>query len=137
MAKCPASVLRPQVQERQETGRMDSHIGHSDDDHFIINMYGLHNANTLRKALPQDLVAPVQLYSNRKAHHFSIAANLRVSQTAKRAITQAKRKATLAAKKAKKAAEQVVDRSENEDEDDEAPGGDDGTEHALGKRRRK
>jgi hypothetical protein len=120
---------------------MDSLIGHTNDDHLIVNMFGLHNANLLRKALPRDLVTPVPLYNDRKVHHFAIAANLRVSQTAKRAITQAKRKATLAAKKAKKATQnEVLAESGSDDTDaeelDETREGEQ-AEHLLGKRRRR
>lgn len=82
-------------------------------------MYALHNANLVRKAIPRELTAPKPLYANRKAHHDKIATTLRVSQTAKRVITQAKRKATLDAKKAKKLTEQggLLDSSDGEAED--------------------
>lgn len=142
MTKCLASILQPQLQERQPTACMNQLVAHSDDDHFVICMYGLHNANLLWRALPHQLIAPVPLYHDRKAHHHAIAATLWVSQTAKRAITQAKRKVTLVAKKAKKLTEQQehggTDSDSSDDEELKGNGTTDAqSEHVLGKRCRK
>lgn len=106
LAKCPTSALCPQLQERRETTWMQHLVDHADDNHFLINLYGLHNANMIRSILPRHLYAPQPLYSDWKAHHIMLAGKLRVTQKNKRAATQAKRKATIAAKKAKKLAEQ-------------------------------
>lgn len=56
----------------------------------------------LCRALPHVLTTPKPLYEDRRAQHYNVATCLRVSQAAKRNLTQQKRKATLAAKKAKK-----------------------------------
>ena len=84
------------------TTRHDKLVEHKDQDHFIVNIYALHNATLLRKALPRELTKPEKLYNNRKAHHTTIAQTLRVTQDAKQVRTQEKRKATLAAKQAQK-----------------------------------
>ncbi|KAF8225986.1 hypothetical protein L208DRAFT_999170, partial [Tricholoma matsutake] len=55
-------------------------VAHSDDDHFLICMYALHNANLVWKALPRKLVAPVPLYQD---WHHAITATLQVSQATK------------------------------------------------------
>jgi len=102
MAKCEPIAVRPQIQERQITSRQDKLIEHRDDNHFLINLYALHNATLLRKALPNELTKPTSLYRDRKSHHIAIASTLRVTQEAKRAKTQEKRKATLAAKQVQK-----------------------------------
>jgi hypothetical protein len=99
---CHPSALRPQMQERQETSQNLSLIAHEDDGHFVINMHALHNASILRKVLPRELTAPKPLYTDRKAHHYKIAAGLRVTQSEKRARTAAKTKATNEANKRKK-----------------------------------
>lgn len=132
LAKCPTSALRPHLQERRETTQMQHLVDHADDDHFLINLYGLHNANMVRSILPRHLYAPQPLYSDRKAHHVALAAKLRVTQKTKRAVTQAKRKATIAAKKAKKLAERRNPESSGSegsnsddgptDQEDNAPG---------------
>lgn len=90
------------MQERQATTRKEILIEHSDDTIYLINTYAIHNATLLRQALPQHLIAPVALYSDRETHHKELAVTLRTTQKAKRARTQEKRKATMAAKQAKK-----------------------------------
>jgi len=112
MAKCKASGFREQVQERQVTSRKEGFIQHKDDNNFVINMYGIHNATLLRKSLPRHLTAPKALYPDRRLHHGKVAAGLRISQTAKRVQAQAKRKETHAEKKRK--------RQEAMESDDEA-----------------
>ena len=88
------------IQEREITFQTISLLAHADDDHFIVNMAALHNSTLLRRALPRALTVPRPLYTDRKAHHFEVAARLRMSQTEKRAETQEKRRNTLAKKAA-------------------------------------
>lgn len=97
---------------------MNKLIAHKDDNHFVVNTYGLHNATLLRNVLPRTLVTPRPLYEDCKAHHFEHAATLRVTQAAKRAVTQAKRKATLAQKKAKQL-ETIAEEDEDDGDKDE------------------
>ena len=91
-----------QQQERQATTRTEKIIKHADDDHFVVNMYALHNATRLWNALPSSLKDPRPLYTDRRAHHDALAVELHMTQTEKRAQAQASRKATNDAKKAKK-----------------------------------
>lgn len=116
MAKCEASGFREQVQERQATSRKEGSIKHKDDNNFVINMYGIHNATLLRKSLPQHLTAPKALYPDRRLHHGKVAAGLRISQTAKRVQAQAKRKETQARNAEKKRKRQEAMESDDEAE---------------------
>jgi hypothetical protein len=116
MAKCEASGFREQVQERQETSRKEGFIKHRDDNNFVINMYGIHNATLLRKSLPQHLTAPKALYPDRQLHHGEVAAGLRISQMAKRVQTQTKCKETQARNAEKKRRRQEAMESDNEAE---------------------
>ncbi len=93
---------------------MEQLISHEDEDHFIINMFGLHNATLLRCALPRALIAPSALHSDRHGHHKELAAKLRIAQSTKRKRTQEKRMATAATNKAKKVARQAEIDAERE-----------------------
>lgn len=120
---------------------MNKLIYHADDDHFLICTYALHNANMLRRALPRVLTTPKPLYEDRRAQHYDVAARLRVSQAAKRNLTQQKRKATLAAKKAKKDTLKLNDalpelEPESEDSPDEDGEGEGVAGISTGKRKR-
>jgi len=91
-------------------------MDHADDNVFVINLYALHNATLLRKALAQHLTKSKPLYEDRSSHHNILAAALRVSQKDKRTKTQEKRKATLAVKKAqKRKREEAMDENELSD----------------------
>ncbi|SJL18296.1 uncharacterized protein ARMOST_21882 [Armillaria ostoyae] len=119
---CRASLLQPQVQERQIMEKTNHTISHSDDEHFIINMFALHNATLLRKALPRSLTTPRPLYEDRRAHHAEIASLLRTTQAVKRAQTQEKRKATLASNRAKKQAAEEARKEKAPEHDGEYEG---------------
>ncbi|KAJ7266270.1 hypothetical protein C8J57DRAFT_1069087 [Mycena rebaudengoi] len=116
LMKCQPTALHPVMQERQETTRFTQLISHGDDEHFIINMAGLHNATLLRRSLPRALTVPRPIYLDRRAHHDELAMGLRVSQVAKRAWTQEKRRATIMAK-SKQAPQSNVPHEESESED--------------------
>jgi hypothetical protein len=64
LVKCAPTALRPVVQECQETSRTIQLLEHGDDEHFIINMVGLHNASLLCCNLPVALTVPRPLYLN-------------------------------------------------------------------------
>lgn len=119
LVKCQPTALQPQLQERQLTSHTNQLMAHGDDAHYVLNLYALHNTEVLCRHLPRNLTVPRPLYNDRKAHHYTIAAKLRVSQASKCATTQAKRKATLAAKKAKQLAEPHDSDSEEESDDPE------------------
>ncbi|KAJ7129877.1 hypothetical protein C8R43DRAFT_896658 [Mycena crocata] len=116
LVKCAPTALRNVVQERQETTRTMKLLSHGDDEHFVINMAGLHNATLLRRNLPVALTLPRPLYVDRQAHHYQVAIGLRSSQLLKRARTQERRRATL---KAKKDTQQGTNISEDELESEE------------------
>ncbi|KAK0436128.1 hypothetical protein EV421DRAFT_1892448 [Armillaria borealis] len=92
MAQCKATAVQACVQEWQVTDKMEKLVAHEDEDHFIINMFALHNAMLLRSMLPHTLISPSPLYTDRKMHHLELAKKLRETQRIKRAKTQEKRK---------------------------------------------
>ncbi|PPR01372.1 hypothetical protein CVT26_015421 [Gymnopilus dilepis] len=77
---------------------------HYNDNRFLTNIYGLHNATLRRKFIPRHLTRPVPLYDDRTAFLYEVTAKLRVQLTEKRTRTKQKRAAPAATKKAKKAA---------------------------------
>jgi hypothetical protein len=85
LVKCAPTALWPVVQECQETSRTIQLLEHGDDEHFIINMAGLHNTSLLCRNLPVALTVPCPLYLNRKAHHYEVAVRLCAVQTQKQA----------------------------------------------------
>ncbi|KAF7344774.1 hypothetical protein MVEN_01638400 [Mycena venus] len=117
LVKCAPTALRHVIQERQETSQTMQLLEHGDDDHFVINMAGLHNTTLLRCSLPVTLTVPRPLYLDREAHHHQVAIRLREEQTLKRARTQEKHRATLEAKKL--AQVEAVNSYENEMDEDE------------------
>ncbi|KAJ7767826.1 hypothetical protein B0H16DRAFT_1787465 [Mycena metata] len=74
--ECDSSGITKQMQERQESDTIIHSIVHKDDDRFVINTHGLHNAGLLRRYLPVALTKPF------------------VTQKEKRAATQEKAAAT-------------------------------------------
>ncbi|KAJ3780374.1 hypothetical protein GGU10DRAFT_397813 [Lentinula aff. detonsa] len=100
LAKCQPTRRVDQIQERQITERTRILLNHADDDNFVINMYGLHNALILREALPRSLSKPIPLYENRRGRHDEIARVLTVKQAEKRALTQEKTRITKARNRA-------------------------------------
>ncbi|KAJ7213920.1 hypothetical protein GGX14DRAFT_534135 [Mycena pura] len=83
LANCQPTGSKAVIQEREITSQTISLLAHADDDHFIVNMAALHNSTLLRRALPRALTVPRPLYTDRKAHHFEVAARLRMSQAEK------------------------------------------------------
>ncbi|KAJ7189318.1 hypothetical protein GGX14DRAFT_580795 [Mycena pura] len=136
--QCKPAVIGKECQEREETGRDRKLIKHSDDDHFILNMAGLHNFVRLLRTLPRSLtdIKPLYTEAEREVFHGTVAAKALKMRTKKRAKTAEKRRATAAAKRdeARKAveeaevAERAAERAEagegDEDEWDEADRGD-------------
>ena len=108
LGKCYPSVLRHQMQERQETSHTVLLISPQDDGRCVINMHALHNATLLRNILPHHLTALKHLYTDQIAWHHKVAAQLHVTQVEKHAHTAAKSKATREANKAKRQNQQTV-----------------------------
>ncbi|KAE9393245.1 hypothetical protein BT96DRAFT_959108 [Gymnopus androsaceus JB14] len=139
LGMCKASGSRNVVQERQLLERTFSFIEHSDDDRFIINMYGLHNANLIRKLLPRHLTIPIPLHNDREAFHHETAARLRQLQDTKRKKTQEKRKATAAENKRKKDARvaEMTGKLPNEVSDEDVESAEDEELEGAPQRKRK
>ncbi|KAJ6624719.1 hypothetical protein B0H10DRAFT_2162124 [Mycena sp. CBHHK59/15] len=140
LADCQATALCSVTQERVETSRTVHLIEHAEDDHFIVNLAGLHNGTLLQRNLPRALTVPRPLYLDRKAHHNKIAAHLQASQATQRALTQEKRQATLA-RKALAAAELAENEADGEysddDEEDEEAEEEEAVRRRRGRKRRR
>ena len=80
------------MQERVESGLVQTYIEHKPIERFVINTHAFHNAHLLRATLPRSLVAPIPLHPDRQAKHFEIAGGLRVTQEAKRKARAAQKK---------------------------------------------
>jgi len=92
LSKCTASGKQPLMQERVESGLVQTYIEHKPIERFVINTHAFHNAHLLRATLPRSLVAPIPLHPDRQAKHFEIAGGLRVTQEAKRKARAAQKK---------------------------------------------
>ncbi|KAJ7469208.1 hypothetical protein FB451DRAFT_1479092 [Mycena latifolia] len=92
-AKCEASGVRLRMQERVESDQTDNYIIHKSLDRFFIDSHAFHNAHLLRAAVPRDLLAPIPLFSDRRAKHDELATQLRENiATRKAAAADKKRK---------------------------------------------
>ncbi|KAJ7444944.1 hypothetical protein FB451DRAFT_1434147 [Mycena latifolia] len=91
---CDASGVTRQMQERQESDKLIHSIVHKDEDRFIINTHGFHNATLLRKYLPVALTKPRVLFPDRRKRHDDLSGPLAAAQKEKRAATQEKAAAT-------------------------------------------
>ncbi|KAJ7863928.1 hypothetical protein B0H13DRAFT_1559301, partial [Mycena leptocephala] len=91
---CKPSIIRKEVQEREETHRTTMLIKHSDDDHFIILMAGLHNFINVCRVLPRSLTELKPLHKDRVAFHKEMALHAQGLGTQKRTKTAEKRRAT-------------------------------------------
>jgi hypothetical protein len=80
------------MQERIESGLVQTYIEHKPIERFVINTHAFHNAHLLRATLPRSLVVPIPLHPDRQAKHFEIAGRLRVMQDAKRKARAAQKK---------------------------------------------
>ncbi|KAK7012711.1 hypothetical protein R3P38DRAFT_3324066 [Favolaschia claudopus] len=120
---CKPAVVGKQRQERQETTQDKSLIRHTDDDHFILNMSGLHNFVKICRTLPHSLtdVRPLHPADRREQFHNRAAEKVRVARDKSRKKTAAKRRETAAAKRkdaevaasAAQVAEESAQRAEN------------------------
>ncbi|KAJ6524031.1 hypothetical protein B0H19DRAFT_934723 [Mycena capillaripes] len=91
-AKCEATGVRLQVQERVESDRIENFIVHNALDRYIINSHAFHNAHLLRATLPRSIIAPIPYFPDREAHHTEMAVALRASREVKRAKAAASKK---------------------------------------------
>ncbi|KAJ6560702.1 hypothetical protein B0H10DRAFT_1845560, partial [Mycena sp. CBHHK59/15] len=109
-AKCEATGEHSRIQERVESDQTENFIVHNSLDRYIINSHAFHNAHLLHATLPQDLLAPIPLFDDRRVKHNKLAATLR----AKRDTKLASRQAAAAQKKRK----QPKPISDDDDDDD-------------------
>lgn len=84
LSKCTASGKQPLMQERVESGLIQTYIEHKPIERFVINTHAFHNAHLLRANLPRSVVAPIPVHPDRQAKHLEIARGLRVTQEPKR-----------------------------------------------------
>ncbi|KAF7378116.1 hypothetical protein MSAN_00235900 [Mycena sanguinolenta] len=89
-AKCDASGVRLQMQERIESDQTENFVVHKPLDRFFINSHAFHNAHLLRATLPRDLLAPIPLFPDRQRHHYELAGQLREIQSTR--LAKRKRK---------------------------------------------
>lgn len=120
-------------QERQETSIIEHYIQHADDDHFLVNMYSLHQPHLLCSTLPLSLQKVELDHPNSRAFHDQVSHGLTEGRAQKRVNASEKRQATLASKKKDKEKQLQVqapqiraDQGENmdtfdEDEDEYGP----------------
>ena len=86
---------RTQIQEREQTTKTIPYIEHVGNDTFLVNMHAIHNASLIRETVKTVYAGPKPYFgSDRKSHHNTAAARLRVSGPKKRAEANEKRKAT-------------------------------------------
>ncbi|KAF8599819.1 hypothetical protein BDV93DRAFT_406722, partial [Ceratobasidium sp. AG-I] len=54
---CSATKTTYEVQEREQTAKLQLRIQHADTTQFLLNIHGFHNAIPIRRALPTELAA--------------------------------------------------------------------------------
>ncbi|KAJ7204988.1 hypothetical protein GGX14DRAFT_368317 [Mycena pura] len=90
---CQPAVIGKERQEREDTNRDRSLIKHTDDDHFVLNMGGLHNMHYLLRVLPISLSEIKPLQTDRVEFHRTMAVHSGEQRMTKRKKTAAKRQA--------------------------------------------
>ncbi|KAF8993162.1 hypothetical protein BDZ89DRAFT_919349, partial [Hymenopellis radicata] len=80
---CQPTIVEKEMQEHEKTDRDTYLISHSDDDHFVISMSGLHNFSELCRALPQELTKLKPLVERRIELHKEAAAQARNARNKK------------------------------------------------------
>ncbi|KAJ7502039.1 hypothetical protein B0H11DRAFT_1676632, partial [Mycena galericulata] len=75
-AKCEATGVRLQKQERVESDKIENFIVHNSPDRYIINSHAFH---LLRATLPCSIIAPIPLFLDREEHYTEMATALRAT----------------------------------------------------------
>ncbi|KAJ7689562.1 hypothetical protein B0H17DRAFT_1160101 [Mycena rosella] len=91
-AECEATGVRMRMQERVQSDQTENYIIHNNLDRFLINTHAFHNAHLLRATLPRDLVAPIPLFTERRAKHDELAAQLHETLSTRKAAAAAKKR---------------------------------------------
>jgi hypothetical protein len=85
-AQCTASGEHPVIQEHVESGLSENFVVHHDNERYLINTHGQHNAHLIRATLPRELTIPIPFVLDQAAHHMKISANYHTTQDSKRAV---------------------------------------------------
>ncbi|KAG8703439.1 hypothetical protein FRC08_002841 [Ceratobasidium sp. 394] len=93
VSACSNTYAVYEVQERELTTKVTYRVKHSDDDHFILNLHGFHNARIIRKALPDHLYARRVPSTNVEDIFNSAIEKLSVAKLQKIRLAAAKKKA--------------------------------------------
>ncbi|KAJ7663608.1 hypothetical protein B0H17DRAFT_1143937 [Mycena rosella] len=72
--------------------KKENYIIHKSLDRFLINSHTFHNTHLLRATLPRDLLAPIPLFSDRRAKHDELADQLREHLTSRKARAATKKR---------------------------------------------
>ncbi|KAJ7885354.1 hypothetical protein B0H14DRAFT_2210366, partial [Mycena olivaceomarginata] len=75
--------VRPVMQERVESDKIEHFIVHAPLDRFVINTHGFHNSHLVCATVSRDLWAPVALFEDRRAKHDEFSARLRETRATK------------------------------------------------------
>jgi hypothetical protein len=97
--ECQPAVVGKERQEREETSRDMSLIKHTDDDHFLLNMAGLHPFVRLRRILGRGLTDIKPLFPDREKFHKEAAHDARATRQSNRQKASTRRRETAAAKR--------------------------------------
>ncbi|KAF7317051.1 FAD-binding-3 domain-containing protein [Mycena chlorophos] len=97
--RCKPTVSGRLRQEREETTKEVSLIRHADDEHFILNMAGLHNFVELRRILPASFTTLKPLHEDRRGFHNETAAKAKQLRMTNREKAAEKRRIKAAEKK--------------------------------------
>nr|GAT45996.1 predicted protein [Mycena chlorophos] len=97
--RCKPVVAGRERQEREETTREKSLIQHTDEEHFVLNLGGLHNFMELRRILPASFTELKPLHKDRQRFHDETAAKAQQLRMTNREKAAEKRRAKAAEKK--------------------------------------
>ncbi|KAG9090807.1 hypothetical protein FRC06_000869, partial [Ceratobasidium sp. 370] len=82
-----------EVQERERTTKVTYRVQHSDKDYFVLNLHAFHNAQIIRKALPNHLYARRPQSTDPEEIFSSVVEKLSIAKLQKVRLAAAKRTA--------------------------------------------
>ncbi|KAG9122457.1 hypothetical protein FRC07_001140 [Ceratobasidium sp. 392] len=82
-----------EVQEREQTSKLSYRMQHSDDNAFVLNLYAFHNAQVIRKAVPNHLYTRRTRTTDPEVIFSAAVEKLSVAKIQKARIAAAKRTA--------------------------------------------
>ncbi|KAI5888159.1 uncharacterized protein SCHCODRAFT_02691594 [Schizophyllum commune H4-8] len=122
--ECDTFAEVTEIQEHEKTDRKRKILLHNDDDHFVVNIYAIHNAVELRRAVDRELIKPIPLFSDRRAHHDTCAKQLHITQKSRREMLALRRRQ----KKTQLEEAEAQAQQEDDENDDEEEGSEDDSE---------